>query len=168
MPGYSRTAHRLKVQRYCRCSEEMNGMAEKHLYRALIGLLTIGVALTAAMKIKGCAWNYCTDHSVRFNGYRAQNEFYRLPRLANFSRMKQEKLFSWDEEVGWIGETYEEYTKKVKEVDLTWNAALEAEKGGDLSEVRKHVRKYLEVTKDIREDRWNGPKDLQTRRNSAF
>ena len=143
-------------------------MTKTHLNRGLIISLTIGVALAAALKIKGCGWDYYTDHSVRFNGYRAANEFFRMPRFPNFSRMKQEKLFSWDEEVGYIGETYEEYEKKVKGIDLTWNASLEAEKAGDVSEVGKQLRKYLEMTKGMREDRWSGPKELQARRNSAL
>jgi outer membrane protein assembly factor BamD (BamD/ComL family) len=143
-------------------------MPKTHLYKALIGLLTTAVALAAALKIKGCGWDNNTDHSVRFNGYRTANEFFRLPRLPNFSRMKQERLFSWDKEVGSIGETYEEYEKKVKEIDLTWDASLEGEKEGDVTAVGRQLRKYLGLTQCIREDRWNGRKELQARRNSAF
>ena len=143
-------------------------MTKTLLNRGLIISLTIGVALAAALKIKGCGWDYYTDHSVRFNGYRTANEFFRMPRFPNFSRMKQEKLFSWgDEEVGYMEGRYEEYEKTIKEIDLTWNATLEPQKAGDVSKVQKELRRFFDLTKDIREDRWSGPKDLQARRNSA-
>lgn len=141
---------------------------KNRLVRITIGLLAcIAAALAAALKVSGCGWGYYTDHSVRFNGYRNATDFARLPRLPNFSRMNQNRLFSWNEEVGLDEETYDEHEQRQKEIDARWDAAANAELNGGVVEERKKLHEYLDLTRGLRAD-WGSPKDLQARRNSAF
>ena len=141
----------------------------KQSQRMTIGLVAcIAAALGAALKVSGCGWGYYSDHSVRFNGYRKATEFARLPRLPDFSRMNQNRLFSWDEDVGDEEENYEERQQRIKEIDARWESAATAELNGDLVEERKKLREYVDVTQGLREEEWGSPKSLQARRNSAF
>ena len=137
--------------------------------RLTIGILAcIAAALAAALKVSGCGWGYYTDHSVRFNGYRKATEFARLPRLPDFSRRNQNKLFSWGEVDTDEEERYEERELRTKTIDALWDTAAEIDGNGDLVEERKKLREYLDLTQGHREEEWGGPKDLQARRNSAF
>ena len=143
---------------------------KQRVQRMTIGLLvSVAAALAAALKVSGCGWGYYTDHSVRFNGYRNASGFARLPRLPNFSRLNQNRLFSWDGDVGLDEESYDETLQREKEIDGVWDAAAEIEGNGDPVEERKKLREYLDLTHGHRQEEWGGgPKDLQARRNSAF
>ena len=148
----------------------MIGLRDKRKnLRMTIGLLAgIAAALAAALKVSGCGWGYYTDHSVRFNGYRNATEFARLPRLPDFSRLNQNRLFSWDEDVGYVEENYVERERRKDEIDALWDSAEEFQGNGDLVEERKKLGEYINVTNGLSQVDWGGPKDLQARRNSAF
>jgi outer membrane protein assembly factor BamD (BamD/ComL family) len=134
-----------------------------------IGLVAgIVAALVAALKASGCGWDYYTDHSVRFNGYRNATDFARLPRLPDFSSLNQNRLFAWDDDVGYVEENYVKREKRREEIDALWDSAAEFEGNGGLVEERQKLREYIDATNGLRQDAWGGPKDLQARRNSAF
>jgi len=133
----------------------------------MIGLLAcIAAALAAALKVSGCGWGVGTDHSVRFNPYRTEADFGRLPPLPKYSSEDQKKLFSWDHDVGSYG--YEEADKKAEQTDKLWDEASEAEGDGRLGDARRLLREYLDRTQAQRYARWYSPKDVQKRRNSAM
>jgi TolA-binding protein len=136
--------------------------------RTIVLLAGIAGALAAALNVSGCGWDYYTDHSVRFNGYRKATEFARLPRLPEFSRMHQDRFFSWDDDVGHTEESYDESEQKQKEIDARWEAAASAELNGDRVKERMNLREYLDLTSGLGEEVWGISNNLQTRRNSAF
>src|SRR6266496_1082583 len=141
----------------------------KNVQRMTIGLVAcIAGALAAALKVSGCGWGYYSDHSVRFSGYREATEFARLPRLPDFSRLNQNRLFSWDEDVGDEEVNYEKREQRKKAIDELWCLAAAAEDRGDLVEERRTLREFLDVTRGLREEEWRSSKSLQARRNSAF
>ena len=87
----------------------------KRVQRMTIGLVAcIAAALAAALKVSGCGWNVGSDHSVRFNPYRTEKEFGRLPPLPKYASEDQKRLFSWDREVG--PDSYSESQTKTEQI----------------------------------------------------
>jgi outer membrane protein assembly factor BamD (BamD/ComL family) len=127
---------------------------------ASLGLL--GVAVT----VLGCGWKIGSDHSVRFNPYRTEKEFGRLPPLPKYASEDEKKLFCWDREVG--HDSYEEAEKKAEQTDKLWDEASEAEGDGRLGDTRRLLRQYLDRTQAQRYARWYSPKDVQKHRNAAI
>lgn len=130
----------------------------------LISACVIG----GAAAVSGCGWDYYTDHSVRFNGYRNASEFSRLPRLATFSRLRPNKLFSWGEDVGSEEDIYERHNLNDKKIDECWQAAIDAAVTGDLHTAHEEYERFLDQTRPMLDVRWGAIKDLQKRRNTAF
>jgi len=134
--------------------------------KIIVGLLAgVTAALAVALKVSGCGWDVGSDHSVRFNPFRSEMEFGRLPPLPKYASEDQQKLFSWDREVG--HDSYFEPEKRAKETDKIWDSAVEAEGEGRLGDVRRLLKEYLDRTKAQGYARWNSPKDVQKRRNAA-
>ncbi len=105
----------------------------KNVQRMTIGLVAcIAGALAAALKVSGCGWGYYTDHSVRFSGYREATEFARLPRLPDFSRLNQNRLFSWDEDVGDEEVNYEKPKSAGRFANFSTSRVVSAKKNGGL------------------------------------
>jgi len=123
----------------------------------------------AAATVIGCAW-VNTGPSVRFNSFRTEREFGRLPPLPTRADGLTEKKASW---YGMVGE--EEFegqstTEKqsAKESDALWDRAEAAEERGDLTQARRLLSAYLARTATARTSYWGQPKDRQARRNSAI
>jgi TolA-binding protein len=136
-----------------------------HLLTGL--LLATSTLITSAIVGRACGWDYSTDHSVRFNPYRNDRDFLRLPKLPDSALTDPDKLFSWDEDVE-IDYECEEEERSVKEVEQQWTEAAKAEAEGNLTEAGKHLKKFLELTWGLRDGDWGCPENLQKRRNSAF
>ncbi len=139
----------------------------KNVQRMTIGLVAcIAAALAVALKVSGCGWDVGSDHSVRFNPYRTEKEFGRLPPLPKYGSEDQKTLFSWDREVG--PDSYSESQTETEQTDKLWDKANEAERDGRLGETRRLLREYLDCTLAQRYARWDSPKDVQKRRNTAM
>ncbi|HLF85140.1 MAG TPA: hypothetical protein VI837_13275 [Blastocatellia bacterium] len=136
----------------------------KRAQRIAIGLLAcIAAALAAALRVNGCGWDVGTDHSVRFNPYRTDKEFGRLPPLPKYPSENQKKLFSWDHD-----DSYQDAEKRVERIDNLWERASEAEGDARLGDTRRLLAEYLDRTQLQRYARWDSPKDVQKRRNAAI
>lgn len=123
-------------------------------------ILCVAVTIT----VYACGWDIGTEHSVRFNTYRTEKDFARLPRLPRWESAKTNRLFSWDEDVGWTD--YEEKETKTKTIiELFDKATMEAEKGGDLPAIRNDLLKFLEQTSPEHISRHQ---NFQKQRNAAF
>ena len=120
--------------------------------------LLIAVAAT----VLGCGWDVGSDHSVRFNPYRSEVEFGRLPPLPKYGSENQRKLFSWDRE-----NDYQDAQNKTEQIDKLWERASEAEIEGRVGDTKRLLREYLDRTQSHRYARWDSPKDVQKRRNAA-
>jgi TolA-binding protein len=135
----------------------------KRVQKLMIGLLIcITAALAAALTVSGCGWNAGSDHSVRFNPYRTEKEFGRLPPLPKYASADQNKLFSWELDVDYQG-----VEKRAEQTDQLWDRAVEAERDGRLGDTRRLLADYLDITRAQRYARWTSPKDVQNRRNIA-
>ncbi|HEU4387198.1 MAG TPA: hypothetical protein VFV34_05335 [Blastocatellia bacterium] len=144
----------------------MRNIRSVHLMAWL--LATIAALTTFAILGRACGWDYSTDHSVRFNPYRADRGFLRLPKLPDSPLKNPDKLFSWDDDVEIDYESEEEEDPSVKDVEQQWTEAAEAETEGDLTQAGKHLQRFLELTSGLRDDDWDCSQNLQQRRNSAF
>src|SRR6185436_8568444 len=118
------------------------------------------IALAAA--VLGCGWDIGSDHSVRFNPYRSEVEFGRLPPLPKYGSENQQKLFSWDQE-----NDYQDAQNKIEQIDKIWERACETEIEGRFGDTKRLLREYLDRTESQGYARWDSPKDVQKRRNAA-
>lgn len=144
-------------------------LANKRILKLALGLpFGIAAGLAVAVNVSGCGWGYYTVHSVRFNGYLTPTRFGQLPRLPNFSRLNENRLFSWEKDIEGYDARYDESEKRENEIDALWDAAAAAELNGQVVAARKHLRQYLDVTRGLVKEDWPGPKDIQSRRNAAF
>ncbi|HXG66573.1 MAG TPA: outer membrane protein assembly factor BamD, partial [Blastocatellia bacterium] len=134
-------------------------------WRWIACLTAFVAALTAT--VLGCGWPG-TDHSVRFNDYRSEKEFGRLPPLPNSGNPVEDKLFSWDEEVGYNPDIYEQQENFVAETNQLWEDSLAVAQEGRLHKVGEMLRDYLKRTEDPSLEHRYGLKDRQKRRNSAM
>jgi hypothetical protein len=119
--------------------------------------------LAIAATVLACGWDVGSDHSVRFNPYRTEKEFGRLPPLPKYASEDQKKLFAWDRDDGYDGAQ-----KRAEQIDKLWDTASEAEVEGRLGDTRQLLQEYLDRTDAQRYARWYSPKDLQKRRNIAI
>jgi outer membrane protein assembly factor BamD (BamD/ComL family) len=135
----------------------------KH-YRTILvtSICSVAIAATAL----GCAYEAGSEHSVRFNPYRTEKEFGRLPPLPKYTVAEANRLFSWDRNVDG-GDVYEEYDNQTKGIDKLWDEAVESEFTGQLVEARRLLQQYLDRTQPQRCSRWLDPAHLQERRNTA-
>jgi len=120
--------------------------------------LLIAIAAT----VLGCGWDVGSDHSVRFNPYRSEVEFGRLPPLPKYGAENQQKLFSWDRE-----NEYQDSQNKTEQIDKIWERASEAEIEGRVGDTKRLLSQYLDRTQSQSFARWDSPKDVQKRRNTA-
>ena len=141
------------------------GLRKGERFSSSLRVASCLAAITAT--VLGCSWPG-TDHSVRFNGYREGKEFGRLPPLLKYEIANGGKLFSWDADVEYDYFDYEERQSRGKNIDALWGGAEGAEHVGDLALLRKNLSEYLDLTKNEAYARWNSPKDVQARRNSAI
>ncbi|HWN98887.1 MAG TPA: hypothetical protein VNS63_06405 [Blastocatellia bacterium] len=141
------------------------GRSKRARAKRLSGLGASFVLLVVAAVVLGCGWDAGSDHSVRFNPYRTEKEFGRLPPLPKYNSEDQKTLFSWDRDVAY--DTYEEPDKKGERIDKLWDEAAEAESDGRLGDARRMLGEYLNRTQAKRLARWDSVKDLQKRRNAA-
>lgn len=127
----------------------------------LPGICSLAIAVT----VLGCGWDVGTEHSVRFNPYRSEKEFGRLPPLPKYECGKANKLFTWEDgrEDAWKQEEDE-----TKQIDKLWDSAEKYQEDGRFHELRRCLRDYLERTEAQRYSRWSSPKEVQKRRNSAI
>ena len=131
--------------------------------RVMIGIpACLAATLAIVLTVSGCGWDVGSDHSVRFNQYRTDKEFARLPPLPRYHSEDQKTLFSWDRAVD-----YQENEDNSEKADRLWDQAAEAEGDGRLGEARRLLSQYLYRTQSQHYPRWNSAKDVQPRRNAA-
>lgn len=128
-------------------------------------LLTTICSLAIAATVLGCGWEVGSEHSVRFNPYRSEKEFGRLPPLPKYESRKANKLFTWDES---SGEPWERAENETGKIDKLWDASEKLAADGSLKELRRSLQDYLERTEPQQYARWSSPDDVQKRRNSAI
>lgn len=128
-------------------------------------LLTSICSLAIVATVPGCGWEVGSEHSVRFNPYRNEKAFGRLPPLPKYESHKANKLFTWDES---NGEPWERAENETGKIDKLWDAAEKSAADGSLKELRRSLQDYLERTEPQQYSRWSSPKDVQKRRNSAI
>ncbi|HSB10006.1 MAG TPA: outer membrane protein assembly factor BamD [Blastocatellia bacterium] len=128
-------------------------------------VLTALCILAIAVTVFGCGWGVGSDHSVRFNPYRNETEFGRLPPLPKYGAEAANKLFSWHQDVAYDWELEE---KTAKSIDKLWETAAAREADGRLGDLRRCLSEYLQRTAAERSSRWNRATDVQKRRNSAI
>lgn len=138
-------------------------MKTKARIARIILLSAVGVSSAFA-----CAWNFVSDHSVRFNSERSGRGFYRLPPLPisydpvtgkelavneyeNYSEMDD----SW----------YEQQEAVLSAPSKIWEQATTALEAGDVSSAAKRFAEYLEETIYADTD---GSEHQQARRNAAY
>jgi TolA-binding protein len=124
---------------------------------ALLLLFASGAGLAL-----GCGW-FGTERSVRFNRWRSERQFSRLPPLPFDARGKKTPDEGDDD-----GDAWESYESRSKETDAVWASAGEAAGQGDFAKARKLLRDYVERTGGgaCRDD-YDAPADCLARRNSA-
>ncbi len=134
----------------------------RFLWRSILFAFIISGAVAAT--VWACGWDVGTEHSVRFNPYRMEKDFGRLPRLPRWQSAKVNRLFSWNEDVGWVD--YEEGENKTKAIEELFNRAeMEAERKRDFIAARNDLQQFLQQSSPERISRYN---DFQKQRNSAF
>lgn len=136
--------------------------------RWMPALASLSVLLCVAVTVLGCGWDIGSDHSVRFNPYRTEKEFGRLPPLPKYVNEDSNRLFSWDRDVAGDDGWSEGNENKAKRVEELWAEATEAQSEGRLGDLRRCLRKYLERTEAQRYSRFGAAQDTQQRRNAAI
>lgn len=132
-------------------------------YSLLVGIVIC--VTTSIVTVVGCGW-VGTERSVRFNPFRTELEFGRLPPLPRGADSSTITRVSVDDTNNEAGEAAsglaEQYAEAPAEL---WREAEDAERQGDLSEARRLLRKYLQRTAIARD---SYTEDRQERRNSAI
>jgi TolA-binding protein len=136
----------------------------------LLGLC--GAVITAT--VFACGWEVGSEHSVRFNPYRTEKEFGRLPHLERYWYARANHFSTlvssgWGEMIDLEWDLEEREQKKiVKTIDDLWKKAEEEEQSGDLFALRSTLREYLSQTSAEQISRDSIPLDFQANRNSVF
>jgi outer membrane protein assembly factor BamD (BamD/ComL family) len=137
-------------------------MSKRHTSKIITFLFGAACIVTpVAATVLACGWPG-TDHSVRFNDYRSEKEFGRLPPLPRYTDDEERKSRLPEDQYD-----YERAEKDRKQIEALWSEALSADERGDFLTERKALLDYLERTKSLG-FRWNGGQDVQRLRNSAI
>jgi len=128
-------------------------------------LSLVALFVTGAGVALGCGW-MGTEHSVRFNAWRSERAFGRLPPLPFDARTKSKADNSDDDEQGYESRRDSEKRETVA-VSKVWDDATAAVDAGDFSRARKLLRDYVERTSSRGCGGWGQPTDCQERRKSA-
>lgn len=124
-----------------------------------LGLVVL-FALGAAAAV-GCGW-VGTEHSVRFNGRRNEQQFSRLPPLPFDARKRTKPDYREEED----SET--PVSEPGKDADKVWASADESARRGDFAQARKLWGEYLKLTESGSGDEsYDTLAGSQERRNSA-
>ncbi|HSO73237.1 MAG TPA: hypothetical protein VLU47_00240 [Blastocatellia bacterium] len=128
--------------------------------RGLSALASLSILLGVVVTVLGCGWDFGSDHSVRFNPYRTEKEFGRLPPLPKYVNADSNRLFSWDRDVEEGERWFEGDENKARLIVDLWNEATESETAGRLGDLRRRLREYLEGTEAQRYSNWGAGENV--------
>lgn len=116
-------------------------------------------ALGAGLAL-GCGW-YGTEQSVRFNRWRSESQFSRLPPLPFDARKKTTTDDGYDENAAAAAEG------RAKATDAAWSDAVAAASEGDHAKALKLLYDYVKRTGGPVCREYDAPSDCVARRSSA-
>ena len=119
-------------------------------------------ALGAAVAV-GCGWGG-TEHSVRFNSWRGERHFSRLPPLPFDARERTQPDYRREDESHGDVEASDE---PVEAANTVWVQAEEAGREGNLARLRERLDKYLKLVGADAGASYEAPEDWRARRRSA-